>query len=328
MKKIISSSIKKAIYSIKEFHQNYFPEEHIQKLPLEKISKKETIRQIKKLDIKTKKLVDGLISGNYHSIFRGNGIEFSEIREYKTGDDIRSIDWNVTARYNAPFVKEFIEERDLNIYFILDMSSSNNFGNTTSKTKKSIELISSLMFSAIQNNDNVGLILFTEEVEKFIPARKGKKHTLKLLDIILNFSPKQKTTSIKNALDFTSKVIKRKSILFLVSDFNSPDFSKPLKILKQRQDIIAIKISDNIEKELPDIGLIQLEDEETGEQILIDTSNQELQENYKKIIKENDKKLNNLFKKYKIDKIEITTDEAYEKPLKKFFQIRKNRMIK
>jgi len=289
---------------------------------------KNTLRQIKKIDIKTKKLVDGLISGNYHSVFKGNGMEFSEIREYKPGDDVRSIDWNVTARYNRPFVKEFIEERDLNVYFVLDISSSGSFGQTKSKTHAAIELVASLMFSAIGNNDNVGAILFTEEVEKFIPARKGKKHILKLLNIILNFKPKYKTTSIKNALNFTSKVIKRKSTIFVVSDFYSENFTKPLKILKKRQDLIAIKITDNIEKELPDVGLIELEDEETGEQILVDTSDKEFQKNYRKAIQENRNNLNKIFNKYKIDQIEITTNESYEKPLKKFFSYRRSRMVK
>ena len=281
---------------------------------------KDTLRQIKKIDIKTKKLVNGLISGNYHSIFKGNGIEFSEIREYKSGDDIRAIDWNVTARYNSPFVKEFIEERDLNVYFVLDMSSSGLFGKNISKTKKAIDLIASLMFSAIGNNDNVGAILFTSDVEKFIPARKGKKHILKLLNIILEFKPKYKTTNIKAALNFTSKVLKRKSTVFMVSDFYSENFTKPLKILKQKQDLIAIRITDNIEKELPDVGLIELEDEETGEQILVDTSDQEFQNN--------ETKLTNIFKKYQIDQIEITTEESYEKPLRKFFNIRKKRMVR
>jgi len=289
---------------------------------------KDTLRQIKKIDIKTKKLVNGLISGNYHSIFKGNGIEFSEIREYKSGDDIRAIDWNVTARYNSPFVKEFIEERDLNVYFVLDMSSSGLFGKNISKTKKAIDLIASLMFSAIGNNDNVGAILFTSDVEKFIPARKGKKHILKLLNIILEFKPKYKTTNIKAALNFTSKVLKRKSTVFMVSDFYSENFTKPLKILKQKQDLIAIRITDNIEKELPDVGLIELEDEETGEQILVDTSDQEFQNNYKKEIQKNETKLTNIFKKYKIDQIEITTEESYEKPLRKFFNSRKKRMVR
>ena len=289
---------------------------------------KDTLRQIKKIDIKTKKLVNGLISGNYHSIFKGNGIEFSEIREYKSGDDIRAIDWNVTARYNSPFVKEFIEERDLNVYFVLDMSSSGLFGKNISKTKKAIDLIASLMFSAIGNNDNVGAILFTSDVEKFIPARKGKKHILKLLNIILELKPKYKTTNIKAALNFTSKVLKRKSTVFMVSDFYSENFTKPLKILKQKQDLIAIRITDNIEKELPDVGLIELEDEETGEQILVDTSDQEFQNNYKKEIQKNETKLTNIFKKYKIDQIEITTEESYEKPLRKFFNIRKKRMVR
>ncbi len=320
MKTLFQRYTKKATALIKKKESKHLSEE--------KYTISDTIRQIKKIDIKTKKLVDGLITGNYHSIFKGNGIEFSELREYKTGDDIRSIDWNVTARYNKPFIKEFIEERDLSVYFILDVSSSGNFGQSTSKTRKAIELVASLMFSAIQNNDNVGVILFTEEVEKFIPARKGKKHILKLLNIILEFKPKYKTTNIKNALDFTSKIIKRKSTIFIVSDFYSPNFAKPLKILKQKQDLIVIKITDNTEKELPDIGLLELEDEETGEQILVNTSDSEFRDNYKKTILQNESKLNNLFKKYKIDQIEITTDKLYEKPLKNFFKIRKNRMVR
>ncbi len=327
MKRIIKNSLKRIAKSINKKPLRI----NKQKQGPSKIKKtniSSTLRQIKKLDIKTKSLVDGLITGNYHSVFKGNGIEFSEIREYKTGDDIRTIDWNVTARYNKPFVKEFIEERDLNVYFLLDISSSGSFGKTKSKTHKAIELVASLMFSAAQNNDNVGVILFTEEVEKFIPARKGKRHILKILDTILNFKPKYKTTSIKNALSFTSQVIKRKGIVFIVSDFYANEFTKPLKILKQRQDIIAIKITDDIEKTLPDVGLLELEDEETGEQILVDTSNQEFQKNYKKTMQENSNKLDKLFKKYKIDQIEITTDEPYEKPLKQFFKIRKNRMVK
>ena len=289
---------------------------------------KEILKQVKKIELNTKKLVEGLITGNYHSIFKGTGIEFSEIREYKPGDDIRTIDWKVTARFNRPFIKEFIEERDLGVYFVLDVSASSSFGNNIEKKRKSIELIASLMFSAMKNNDAVGLFLITDKLEKFIPARKGKKHILRLITELLTFNPESKKTNLLEPFKSVSKIIKKRSIVFVVSDFFSDDFSKPLKVLKKKNDVIAVRIVDKREKEIPDIGYIELEDEETGEQILVDTSNKEFRENYARLIWENDKKLEKMFKKYKIDFIEILTDESYEKPLKKFFKIRKFREIR
>ncbi len=289
---------------------------------------KEILQQVKKIEISTKKLVDGLISGSYHSVFKGSGVEFSEIREYYLGDDIRSIDWNVTARFNKPYVKNNIEERDLRIYFVLDISGSISFGNTIEKKRKSIEIIASLMFSALKNNDAVGLFLITENIELFIPAKKGRKHILKLLAKIISFTPKAKNTDLKNSLESVSKIIKRRGVIFLISDFLTSDFTKPLKILKKRNDIIAIKISDKREKEIPDIGYVQLEDEETGEQILLDTSDINFRNKYYELIQENDLKINKIFKKYKIDFLELFTDESYEKPLKKFFKIRKLRSVR
>jgi len=289
---------------------------------------KEILKQVKKIELNTKKLVEGLITGNYHSIFKGTGIEFSEIREYKPGDDVRAIDWKVTARFNRPFIKEFIEERDLNVYFVLDVSASSSFGNNIEKKRKSIELIASLMFSAMKNNDAAGLFLITDKLEKFIPARKGKKHILRLITELLTFNPESKKTNLLEPFKSVSKIIKKRSIVFVVSDFFSDDFSKPLKVLKKKNDVIAVRIMDKREKEIPDIGYIELEDEETGEQILVDTSDESFRENYSKIIKENDKKLESMFRKYKIDFIEILTDESYEKPLKKFFKIRKFREIR
>ncbi len=286
---------------------------------------KDIIKQVRKIEIKTKKIVDGLIAGNYLSIFKGNGIEFSEIREYNPGDDIRSIDWNVTARFNHPFVKEFIEERDLRLYFAFDLSASGSFGNNISKRKKAIEFTASLMFCALKNNDNVGLFLFTEEVEKFIPARKGKKHVLKILSNLISYEPRSKKTDLENSLAFISNIVKKRSVIFIVSDFYSKDFIKPLKTMKNNHDLIAIKITDFREKEIPDVGFIQLEDEESGEQLLIDTSDKEFRERYNKKIKENDKKLNDNFNKYKIDFIELHTDEEYDLPLRKFFKKREDR---
>jgi uncharacterized protein (DUF58 family) len=287
---------------------------------------KSTLKQIRNIEISTKKLIDGLITGNYHSVFKGSGIEFSEIQEYKPGDDIRNIDWNVTARFNEPFIKQFIEERDLQVYFIIDISSSATFGNQISKKQKTTEITASLAYSAIKNNDNVGIFLTTDKIEKFIPARKGRKHLLTIIDQLLSFKPESKKTNLNCALMQISKIIKRRSVIFIVSDFYTDEFTKPLKILKNNQDIIAIKVNDIREIDIPEIGLIELEDPETEEQILVDTSNKEFQENYKKIIHEHNNKLKKVFRKYKIDTIEITTEQNYEKPLKKFFKLRKQRI--
>ncbi len=286
---------------------------------------KDIIKQVKKIELNTKNLVDGIIAGNYHSIFKGQGIEFSEIREYKPGDDIRSIDWKVTARFNHPYIKEFIEERDLHVYFIFDYSASNSFGNVIEKKRKAIELSATLMFSAMRNNDNVGLFLFTENIEKFIPARKGRKHILKLINSMVSFQPKNKKTNIEKSLSQIANIIKKRSIVFIISDFYNQEFTKPLKMLKKKNDVIAIKINDNRETKIPDIGLIQLEDEETGEQILVDTSDQTFRENYEKIINKEEERLKKIFNKNKIDTIQINTDSNYELALKKFFKMRKTR---
>ncbi len=288
---------------------------------------KEVIKQVKKIEIATKHLVDGIIAGNYHSIFRGQGIEFSEIRDYRPGDDIRAIDWKVTARFNHPFIKEFIEERDLQAYFVFDYSASGSFGNLVEKRRKAIELTATLMFSAIRNNDNVGLFIFTDGVEKFIPARKGRKHVLKLISSLVMHEPKSKKTDLKNTLSFVSNIVKKRSIIFIVSDFYGQEFSKQLSILKNRHDIIAIKVNDARETSIPNIGLIQLEDEETGEQILADTSDKEFRENYSKILRKEDQRLNSMFRKHKIDTVSILTDEPYETPLRRFFKTRQKRMV-
>lgn len=289
---------------------------------------KEILKQIKRIEINTKKLVDGLISSNYHSIFKGTGVEFSEIKEYNPGDDIRTIDWKVTARFNKPFIKEFIEERDLSVYFVLDVSASGSFGNNVEKKRKSIELIASLMFSALRNNDSVGLFLVTDKIEKFLLARKGRKHILRLLTYLLTYEPVSRKTDLNISLKYISKILKKRNVVFIVSDYFSDDFSVPLKVLKKKNDVIAIKIIDKREKEIPDVGYIHLEDEETGEQIVVDTSDKTFRDNYYNLIKEHDKRLEKLFRKYKIDFIEILTDEEYSKPLKKFFKIRRFREVR
>ncbi len=283
----------------------------------------EILKQIKKLEISTKYLVDELIAGNYHSVFKGQGIEFSELREYRPGDDVRSIDWNVTARYNQPYVKEFVEERDLQVYFLLDVSSSGSFGNKIPKKRKALEIVASLIFAAMRNNDNIGIFLFTEKIEKFIPARKGKKHVLKILTSVISFQPKSKTTNLKITFSQASRILKKRCILFVVSDFfDSNDYLKPLQILSRKHDIILLKISDLREQEIPDIGLIELEDEETGEQILVNTSDPIFQKKYKEIVLNNESQLISNIVKLKIDFIKILSNENYELPLRKFFKRR------
>ena len=290
------------------------------------INSKEIIKQVQKIDINTKRLVDGLISGNYHSIFKGQGIEFSEIRDYKAGDDIRSIDWKVTARFNRPFVKEFIEERDLNIYFAFDFSASNLFGNIVDKKRKSLDIVASLMFSALRNNDNVGLFIFTDGVEKYYSARKGKKHILKLISNLISYTPNNKITNLNKSLFNIGNIIKKRSIIFIISDFYSDNFSKPLSILKNKHDVIAIKVNDSRENSIPDVGNIQLEDEETGEQIFVNTSDEKFRKNYMQIMKAENAKQKKLFKKYKIDSIQLLTDQEYKVSLKKFFNLRKKKV--
>ena len=287
---------------------------------------KEIIKQVKKIEITTNRLVEELISGKYHSVFKGQGIDFSEIREYRPGDDIRTIDWNVTARFNKPFIKEFIEERNLRVYFAIDVSSSGNFGYSTAKNKRAVELASSLMFSALKNNDNIGMFLFSDKIEKFFPVRKGKKHIFKLISTAISYEPESKKTNLKKSLEYISKVIKRTSILFIISDFYSPDFYQPLKILKNKHDVIAIRVVDKRENQIPDVGLIQLEDEETGEQVLVDTSDPEFRKNFSKIMEEEYLNLKNKLNKLNIDLINIRTDEPYYIPLNKFFRKRKYRV--
>lgn len=284
---------------------------------------KELLKKIKKLDIKTKQIVDGIISGNYNSIFKGQGIEFSEIRDYRAGDDIRTIDWKVTARFNHPYIKEFIEERDLQVYFIIDVSGSGSFGTNISKKEKALEIIASLMFASLRNNDGTGVFLITDNLEKFVPARKGRRHILQLLNILTDFTPKSSKTSLKKCLEQVSKIIKRKSIVFVISDFlDDSEYLKPLTILRKHHDVIALRIIDPREKEIPDVGMIELEDEETGEQILVDTSDNEFRDSYSNLMAENDIRFQTNMRKNKVDTVSILTEQDYSTSLKNFFKKR------
>jgi len=283
----------------------------------------EILKQVKKLDISVKYLVDKLITGNYHSLYKGQGIEFSEIREYKSGDDLRSIDWNVTARYNQPYIKEFVEERSLDIYFILDVSGSEDFGNLVSKKRKALEITTSLIFAALRNNDNIGIFLFTEKIEKLISARRGKRHIFKILRSIISFQPKSQITNLRTTLAQVSRILKKRSMLFIVSDFyDTSDYSKVLKILGIKHDVILVRIFDSREQEIPQIGLIELEDKETGEQLLIDTSNQLFQKNYGDIVSKNQLEFITTVAKLNVDCLNFLSEEHYELPLRKFFKKR------
>lgn len=289
---------------------------------------KEIIKKVRKLEIKTNKLVKGLISGNYRSVFRGTGIEFSEVREYVPGDDIRYIDWNVTARMGIPFIKEFIEERDLNVYIAFDISGSNNFGFEITKRSLGLEIAASLMFSALRNNDNIGLCLFSDSVELFIKPAKGRKHVLLLLRELVCREGISRKTDINKSLIRLSKIIKRQSIIFVFSDFISLNFDKPLKFLKNRHDLVLVKLSDIRESNIPDLGYVFIEDGETGEQLIVNTSNREFKEYYSGISNKRGEEFARRMKRLRIDLIQIDTGESSHKPLLKFFHLRERRMVR
>lgn len=287
---------------------------------------KEILKKVKRLEITTRGMVNDVFSGEYHSVFKGRGMEFSEVREYQVGDDIRTIDWNVTARAGSPFVKVFEEERELTVMLLVDASRSGEFGTADRmKGEIAVEICALLAFSAIKNNDKVGLIIFTDKIEKFVPPRKGKSHVLRVLRELLYFKPEDVHTDIGGALEYFSHVIRRRSVVFLVSDFISTDFEKPMRIVSRKHDLVAINILDPRELELPDVGFIELEDAETGEQLLLDTGDPELRQLF---TRNNSEALNvrdKLFKSMNVDAISIRTDRSYFEPLMKFFRTRAKR---
>jgi uncharacterized protein (DUF58 family) len=284
---------------------------------------KEVLRKVQRIEIRTRSLVNDLFSGEYHSVFKGRGMEFSEVREYFSGDDIRNIDWNVTARMGHPYVKQFMEERELTVMLLVDVSSSSEFGSVERmKGEIAAEICAVLAFSAIRNNDRVGLLIFTDRIEKFVPPRKGKKHVLRVIRELLYYKPQHSKTDISSALDYLNHVIPRRCILFLVSDFLSYGFERPLEITNKKHDVIAISITDPREIELPKIGFMELEDSETGEVILIDTSDITLRNRFYAMNTERIKKRKKMFRSMNIDSIEILLDRSYVEPLISFFRIR------
>ena len=284
---------------------------------------KELLKKVRKIEIKTRRLSNNIFGGEYHSAFKGRGMTFSEVRSYQFGDDVRTIDWNVTARYNEPFVKVFEEERELTLMLIVDVSSSALFG-TDSALKKNIltEISATLAFSALQNNDKVGLILFSDQIELYIPPSKGKTHVLRIIRELIEFKPLSKKTDINSALEFLNKVMKKKSIAFLLSDFISSDYEKSLKIVSKKHDLTGIKVYDKLEEFIPNLGLVQMFDQELGEIKLIDTSSSKIRKNYKNQMSLNFKKFNDVFTRNGAGTISCRIDESYIKKLLNYFKNR------
>ena len=288
---------------------------------------KELLKKIRRIEIVTSRLVNDFMAGEYHSVFKGRGMEFNEVRHYEQGDDIRFIDWNVTARTGFPHVKRYVEERELTVMLVVDASSSGEFGSTEQmKGEIAAELCALLAFAAIKNNDRVGLLIFTDEVEKFIPPKKGRIHVLRVIRELLYFKPEHQRTDIPIALEYINKVLRRKSVVFLVSDFLSENFKHALNIANNRHDLIAIKITDPRELALPAIGMIELQDAETGERVLIDTYDRSVRSTFAKSSRQENAGLATMLKSLNIDFIDIATDRPYIDPLVKFFRQRAKRL--
>ena len=286
----------------------------------------EVIKKIRRIHITTSHMVTDVFAGNYQSAFKGKGMEFEEVREYQPGDDIRSIDWNVTARMGRPCVKKFVEERELTVMFLLDLSHSCQFGTVRQfKNQLAAEVCSLLSFSAIKNNDRVGLILFTDRVEKFIPPKKGVPHVLRVIRDALYFKPEGKGTDIRLALDYLNRVSTRRTVTFILSDFYATDIKKPLSIASKRHDLVAILLMDPMELDLPKIGLVDLEDSESGERILVDTSNADLRREYNRRAHQRIEERRRLFHSIPVDHMDIRTDIPYLPILTKFFRMRERR---
>jgi uncharacterized protein (DUF58 family) len=289
----------------------------------------ELIKKIRHIEIRTRRLVDDSYAGEYHSIFKGRGMEFDEVRPYQVGDEIRSIDWNVTARTGEPHIKRYVEERELTVMLVVDASGSENFGSVNRfKRELAAELTAVLSFAATTNNDKVGLLIFTDRVELFIPPRKGRRHVLRLIRELLAFEPQSRGTDIKLALDTVNQILKRRSIIFLVSDFLVPadSYQKELSVTNKRHDLISIDLHDPLEDSLADVGLLALEDPETDEMIWVDTSDPHWQDSYKLRSQLLDADKARIFKSASVDRIYIATDEDYTASLTSFFQERARRI--
>ena len=288
---------------------------------------KEILKKIRLIELRTRRLVNSIFAGQYHSVFKGRGMNFEEVREYAPGDEIRSIDWNVTARMNVPYIKKFTEERELTVMLLVDVSASGLFGSIElSKRELAAEVASILAFSAINNNDKVGLLLFTNEVELFIPPKKGRLHTLRLIREMLYFEPKGRGTNLAGALDYMNRVISRRAVVFMISDFMAPDFTKALTVTSRRHDLVAMPVTDPGESDLPDVGIVTLEDAETGAQIDVNTSSRAVRRGLFELNEERMRALDRLLRSRRVDVVPLSTAEDYLIPLRAFFDQRERRL--
>ena len=287
---------------------------------------KELLKKVRKIEIKTRGLSNHLFSGEYHSAFKGRGMAFSEVREYQVGDEIRTIDWNVTARFNHPYVKVFDEERELTVMLLMDVSGSGNFGTLNQqKLDLATELCAVVAFSAIQNNDKVGVIFFSDKIEKFIPPKKGRSHILMIIRELIDFKPENKGTNVAGALKYFTGAIKKRCTAFVISDFMSSSFESELKIANKKHDVIALRLYDKHEEEFPDLGLIPVKDEESGEVVWINTSDKNVREAFKVDALKRNAQLKDVFSKSGVDAADIGTHESYVKPLMTLFKKRERK---
>jgi len=288
---------------------------------------RELLKKVKKIELSTRHLVNEVFGGEYHSVFKGRGMEFAEVREYMPGDEIRTIDWNVSARTGVPYVKLFEEERELTVMLMIDASASGAFG-TRGQMKRTLaaELSAVLAFSAVKNNDKVGLLIFTDEVEKFVPPRKGRSHVLRVIREVLDYEPKHSGTNISNALEYMNRVLRKRSVVFMISDFMDHDYEKPVRQASRRHDMLSFHLHDPWEINLPDVGLVQVHDSETGQTALVNTGNRKLREEYEQKARERFAALETFFKTNGLDYLSVSTDVPYVDPLISFFKRRAMRV--
>jgi len=287
---------------------------------------REILKQVRRIEIRTRGLVNEVFSGEYHSVFKGRGMSFAEVREYQYGDDIRNIDWNVTARSGAPFVKVYEEERELTVMLVVDVSASGEFGTRERmKGELAVEICGLLAFSAIKNNDKVGLIIFSDRIEKFVPPRKSRRHVLRVLRELLYHEPEGHGTDITAALEYLAHVQRKKAVTFLVSDFQDDGYEKALAVAGRRHDLIAVRLGDRRERELPPLGYLELEDPESGERVVVNTSDPRFRETFTQRVEEARTRQDQALRRSKVDVIDIDTGQPYVRPLMRFFQARARR---
>lgn len=284
------------------------------------------LKKVRQVEIKTRGLSQNIFAGQYHTAFKGKGMAFSEVREYQFGDDIRSIDWNVTARYNKPYIKVFEEERELTVMLLIDVSGSSDFG-TRSATKRSIitELAATLSFSAIQNNDKIGVIFFSDRIEKFIPPKKGKKHILYIIRELIDFKPESQLTDISVVLEYFTNAIKKRCTAFLISDFVVKDFTKSLTVASRKHDLVAIQVYDHVDMDLPNIGLLKMKDAETKQYIYLDSSSKKVRQQYANFAQQRQEVVRTSLSRNGVDFVSMSTDEDYVKSLISLFRMRGGR---